>query len=86
LQQNLVTRFRLGGRDISDRFEQATIVEPIDPFEAGEFDRFGTPPGTTPVDHLGLEQTVDRLGERVVVAVSDAATDGSRPASSKRSV
>ena len=25
------------------------------------------------MDHLGLEQTVDRLGERVVVRVADAA-------------
>jgi hypothetical protein len=37
------------------------------------------------VDYLGLEQAVDGFGERVVVAVADAA-EGSMPASSRRSV
>ena len=48
-------------------------VRVLNPFEGGEFDRFGTPPWTAPVDHLGLKQAVDCLGERIVVAVSDAA-------------
>jgi hypothetical protein len=34
------------------------------------------------MDHLGLEQTIDRFGERVVIAVSDAA-DGRFDASLK---
>src|ERR1700761_4896302 len=66
----IVTRFGLGGRDISDRFEQATIVEPVDPFEGGKFHGFCTAPRAAPMDHLGLEQAVDGFGERVVVAVS----------------
>jgi hypothetical protein len=49
----IVTRFGLSRRDISDRFEQATIVEPIDPFEGGELDRFRTAPRTTPVVNAG---------------------------------
>jgi len=77
-------RFCLGGRDISNRFEQSTIVEPVDPLEGSEFDRFGTSPWATPVDHLGLEQTVDRFGERIVVAVSDAANRRFVPFSGER--
>lgn len=57
----------------SDRFGQATIVEPVDPFEGGEFHRLGTAPRAAPADRLGLEQAVDGLGGRVVVAASDAA-------------
>ena len=69
----IVTDFRFCGWDISDRFEQATIVEPVDPYESGEFHRLGTAPRATPVDHLGLEQAVDGFGERIVVAVTDTA-------------
>jgi hypothetical protein len=69
----IVTDFRFCGWDISDRFEQATIVEPVDPYESGEFHRLGTAPRATPVDHLGLEQAVDRFGKRIVITVADAA-------------
>jgi hypothetical protein len=69
----IITCFGFCGRDISDRFEQAPIVEPVDPFKRGEFHRLGTAPRAAAVDHLGLEQTVDGFGERVVVAVADAA-------------
>jgi hypothetical protein len=81
----IIARFGFCGRDISDRFKQATIVEPVDPFEGGEFHRLGAAPWATPVDYLGFEQAVDGFGERVVVAVADAA-EGSMPASSRRSV
>ena len=49
------------------------MVEPVDPFEAGELDGFERPPGPAPVDHLGLVEAVDGLGQRVVVAVADTA-------------
>src|SRR3546814_910400 len=45
----------------------------VDPFECGELDRLGGAPGSTPVDHRGLEEAVDRLGEGIVVAVADTA-------------
>jgi hypothetical protein len=51
--------------------EPASGAEPIDPFEPGERDRLETAPGAAPPDHLRLEETDDRLGERVVVAVAD---------------
>ena len=61
----IVARFGLGGRDIPDRFEQAAGVEPIDPFECGELDGLEGTPRPTPMDHLGFEQAVDRLGQSI---------------------
>ena len=49
------------------------MVEPVDPFERGELDGFERAPWPTPVDHLGLVEAVDGLGQGVVVAVADAA-------------
>ncbi len=51
------------------------LVEPIHPFEGGEFDGFSIAPGAAPVDHLGLEEPVDGRGERAVIAVADAAEE-----------
>lgn len=48
------------------------MVEPIDPFQSGEFDRFEVPPWPAPMDDLGLIETVDRFGEGVVVTIADA--------------
>ena len=64
---------RFGGRDVSDRFEQAAIVEPVDPFQRCELDGLQAAPWPAPVNHLGLEEADHRLGERVIVAVADAA-------------
>jgi len=69
----IVTGFGLGGRDISDWFEQTTGIEPVDPFEGSELDGYDRPPRAASMDHLGFEQAVDRLGQRVVLAVADAA-------------
>ncbi len=46
------------------------MVEPVDPFQRGEFNRFEAPPWSAPMDDLGLVETVDRFGERVVVTVA----------------
>lgn len=71
----IVAGFGLGGRNIPDRFEQSAVVEPIDQFERGVFHGFEASPRAAPMDHLGLEQANHRLGERVIVGISDA-TDG----------
>ena len=71
-----VARLSLGGRHVADRFEQAASVEPIDPFEGGELDCLEGSPRPTAMDYLGLEQTVDRLGQGVVLAVPDATDRG----------
>src|SRR5215208_3870517 len=62
----------LSGRDVPDRLEKATFVEPVDPFEGGELDRFEAAPGAAPMDHLGFVEAVDGFGEGIVVAVPDA--------------
>ena len=49
------------------------MVEPVHPFERGELDGFEGPPWSTSMDELRLVKAVDGLGERIVVAVADAA-------------
>jgi hypothetical protein len=71
-----MARFGLGRRNVSDRPEQAAVVEPVDPLECGEFHRVEAAPRPAPMDHLGLEEAYHRLGERIVVAVADAADGG----------
>lgn len=52
---------------------EAAVVEPLDPFGGGEFHVIDSAPRAALFDQLGLVETVDRLGERVVVARSDRA-------------
>ena len=73
LKLGIVTCFGLGGWNSADRFEQASIVEPVDPFQRGELDGFQASPRAASPDHLGLVEAVDRLGQGVVVTVADAA-------------
>ncbi len=69
----IVARFGLGGGNVSDRFEEAAVIEPSDPFEGGHLDGFEVAPGATSVDHFGLVEAVDGLGQSVVVTVADRA-------------
>jgi len=62
----IVAGFGLGGWDIADRLEKPAVVEPVHPFEGGELHCLGVTPGPAAVDHLGLEQSIDRFGEREV--------------------
>jgi len=72
----IVARLGFGGRDVADGLEEAPMVEPVHPFEGSELHRLSMAPGATPVDHLGLEQPDDRLGQGIVVAVADTADGG----------
>ena len=69
----VVVCLSLGGRDVADRLQQSMMVEPRYPFERGEFQRFLGLPGCPAMDQFGLVEPVDRLGQRVVVAVAFAA-------------
>jgi hypothetical protein len=60
-----------GWRHIADRLEEATIVEPVDPFQGGELDSFQRAPGPTPADDLSLEQAIDGFGEGIVCTSLD---------------
>src|SRR5205807_6434028 len=76
LKFRIVARFGLGGRHVSDWSEQATVVEPLDPFQGGELDKFQRTPRSPSADHLGLVKAVDALGQSIVIAVADAAHGG----------
>ena len=75
LKLGIVGAFGLCGRDVSDRLKKAACVEPVDPMQGGKFDILDTAPRVAAMDHFGLVEAVDRLGERVVVGISDA-SDG----------
>src|SRR5690349_14391770 len=49
------------------------MVEPVHPFESGEFHRIDISPWPAPPDHLGLEQADNGFGEGIIVGVADAA-------------
>jgi len=78
--------FGFGRRDAHDRLRQAAVVEPVHPFEHGLFHRFEAAPRSAAVEDLGLEQPVDRLGQRLVAASPTLPTAGSMPASASRSL
>ncbi len=70
---SIILLFGFGRRDVADGFEQATMVEPVDPFERVVLDGFEAAPRPASMDHLRFVEAVDRLGQSVVVAVSNAA-------------
>ena len=66
----VVAGFGFGRWNVSDRSEQASVVILIHPLQGGELHGLEAPPWTTPVDHLGLEQAVDRLGQGIDAPMS----------------
>src|SRR4051794_41410915 len=76
LKLGVVACLGLGRWDIADRLEETAVVVPVDPLEGGELNLLQAAPRATPPDHLGLEQAIYRLGERVIVRVTDAADGG----------
>src|ERR1700730_10234354 len=73
VKHSIVAVFGFCWGNVADGLQQPAMVEPVHPFERGELDGFERAPWPTPVDHLGLVEAVDGLGQRVVVAVADAA-------------
>ena len=73
----IVRLLELGRRNQPDGLEKAPVIEPVDPFERGEFDRLDMPPGTAAPDDLGPEQADHRFGQGVVIRVAGAADGGS---------
>ena len=59
-------------RNVSDGLQKAAVVEPVDPFERGEFHGFEVAPWCSPMDDLGLLSTVDCFGESIVIGIADA--------------
>ena len=65
--------FGFGRRDVADGLQEPVVVEPVHPFQRCELDGLERSPRTAPMDDLGFIETIDRLGESVVVTVADAA-------------
>ena len=66
----LVAAVELGGWDLPVDFEEAAVVEPVDPFEGRVFEVVEAAPGAAVANELGFVEPDDRLGERVVVGVA----------------
>jgi len=49
----VVGGFVLGGWDVPEGFEDAAMVEPVDPLQGGLFDVVEAFPGSPPADDLG---------------------------------
>ena len=64
--RRIIMLLGFGGRDVADGFEQAAMVEPVDPFEGRIFDGLERPPWSSPMNNLGLVKAIDRLGQRVL--------------------
>ena len=75
-QHGEISLFSFGGRDVTDGFQETSMVKPVDPFQGCELDGFKWPPRPTSMDHLGLVKTVDSFSQRVVIAVADASHRG----------
>jgi hypothetical protein len=66
----VVAVFELGGWDASVVFEEAAVVEPVDPCQGGELEVVEAASGAAVAHELGLVEADDALRERVVVAVA----------------
>ena len=66
----VVVGLELGWWHVAEFAEQASVVEPVDPFQGGEFEVFEASPGSTVADEFGLVEAVDGFGHGVVVAVA----------------
>ena len=69
----IVVRLCFGGWNVSDGFEQAAVVEPVDPFEGGHLDGFEAAPRAATMDHLRLVEAVDGLGQGIIKGITDTA-------------
>src|SRR5690554_6333293 len=60
---------------IPNRAQQPLVVEPVNPFQGGDFHCFATAPGL-PIDQLCFVQPVDGFSQSIVMAISFAAYIG----------
>ena len=67
---SVVGRLQFDRWDVAAVFVEAVVVEPVDPLCGGQFDVVDGAPGLAGFDQLGLVQTVDRLGERIVIGLT----------------
>src|SRR3954454_1151422 len=73
LQHGVVALLSFGRGYVADGLQEPPVVEPVHPFQRRELDGFEGPPRATSMDDLSFVETIDRLGESIVVTVADAA-------------
>ena len=66
----IVASLELCGRDHADLAVQTSSIEPVDVVKRRPFNVFHVAPRSLPVDQFGLEESVERFGERIIVAVA----------------
>jgi hypothetical protein len=72
----VVRSLEFGWRNVAAVFVETAVVEPVDPFQGGDLDVVGGAPWPSRFDQFGLVEAVDRLGEGIVIAVTNAADGG----------
>ena len=68
----------LGGWHEADLAVQPSMVEPVDVLGDRDLEVVDVLPGPLVADQLGLEQRVERLGERIVIGVAGRADGRNR--------
>ena len=86
VQHGEVAFLGFGRRDEADGLQKPAIVEPVHPLEGCELDGLEVAPRSASMDDFGLVEAIDRFGEGVVVELPTLPTEGSIPASARRSV
>jgi hypothetical protein len=60
VELRIIARFGFGRRNVSDRLQQPSIVEPVDPFERGELDLFEAAPWLCKFFSVNSERAIVR--------------------------
>lgn len=64
VEHGVVLLLGFGWRDVPDGLQQPSVVEPVEPFKCGEFDRFEVSPRPSAMNDLGLVKTIDLFRDR----------------------
>ena len=75
-----------GWRDGADWPQPPSMVAPIRPFQRRELNGFKAPPWPASLGDLCFVEAVDGLCQRIGMTVANMPTEGSMPASARRSV
>lgn len=69
--------FQLSGWEHPYRAVEASVVEPVEVLQGGQFEVVKFSPGAMRADDFGLEQLIEAFGQGVIVALSGQSKIGS---------
>jgi len=72
---SVVVVLEFGGWDVAKLAMETLVVEPFHPRKCGQFDVLDVAPGSLAADQFCRVEPVQRLGEAVVIRVTDATAD-----------